>query len=133
MKFAATIGIFYNFQIQKRIVSAETIWGNTVLQIISNKCVISIDNFKDLKLFINKKSNLKEKIYYFGFKDFPHLVFDWAFLDSASFFFLPITLVRPIMFTLTPPTALSWAFSPRFYELNLVFKAITTLVCRIDV
>ena len=30
MKFAATIWILYNFQIQKRIVSAETIWGNTV-------------------------------------------------------------------------------------------------------
>jgi hypothetical protein len=30
LKFAVTIWVFYNFQIQKRIVSAETIWGNTV-------------------------------------------------------------------------------------------------------
>ena len=30
MKFAATIWISYTFQIQKRIFSAKTIWGNTV-------------------------------------------------------------------------------------------------------
>ena len=30
LKIVATIGIFYNFQIQTRIVSAETICGNTV-------------------------------------------------------------------------------------------------------
>ena len=30
MKFAVTIWIFYNLQIPKSIVSAETIWGNTV-------------------------------------------------------------------------------------------------------
>ena len=30
MKFGATIQIFYNFEIQKRIFSAETIWGNMV-------------------------------------------------------------------------------------------------------
>ena len=30
MKFAASLWIFYNFQIQKRIVSAEIIRGNTV-------------------------------------------------------------------------------------------------------
>ena len=30
LKFAATTWSFYNFQIQKRIVSAETIRGNTL-------------------------------------------------------------------------------------------------------
>ena len=30
MKFAATIQIFYNFKIQKRIVSAKTVCGNMV-------------------------------------------------------------------------------------------------------
>jgi hypothetical protein len=30
MRFAVTLWIFYNFQIQKRIVSKECIWGNTV-------------------------------------------------------------------------------------------------------
>ena len=33
LKFAATIWIFYNFQTQKRSVSAETRWGNTVFVI----------------------------------------------------------------------------------------------------
>ena len=31
-EFAATIWICYNLQIQKRIVSAETICGNTVME-----------------------------------------------------------------------------------------------------
>ena len=56
MKFAATIWSFYNFQVQKRIVSAETIWGNTVslyyLDRNMHKTVIAslfwVAEFKDL-------------------------------------------------------------------------------------
>ena len=33
LKFVATTWIFYNFQIHKRIVSAETICGNTVFAV----------------------------------------------------------------------------------------------------
>ena len=41
MKFAATILIFYNFTIQKRIVSTETIRRNTVHKIDSYQIIFS--------------------------------------------------------------------------------------------
>ena len=40
MKFPATIWISYNLQIQKRIVSAETIHGNTVSSNLEFKALI---------------------------------------------------------------------------------------------
>ena len=46
MKFSATIWISSNFQIQKRIVSTETIWGNILLhQITCNKGGLISESF----------------------------------------------------------------------------------------
>ena len=49
LKFATTIQIFYNFQIQKRTVSAETICGNAVTKkkrIIVIKLMVTLATYQ---------------------------------------------------------------------------------------
>ena len=79
MKFAATIWIFYNFQIHKRIVSAETICGNTVDFLLScQKSDIIFENKLFWKFKYQKMPIIKNV---FEFKKYQ---IDWDFFQMRK-------------------------------------------------
>ena len=86
---------FYNFQIQKRIVPAETLWGNTVCVLSLKKYNLTKETFSKCNVSIGLKhfNAVRNSIYIFlkvqtlreGHKLFIKLPLFWHYLVASNY------------------------------------------------
>ena len=105
MKFAATIWIFYNFQIQKRIVSAETFCGNTVYSLFLTNNICSYVWL----LNVEELNNFHEKLYV--------IWFSLIFLE-LTFIFVPVIVMVICLSFLLEKSAENSKISKTFISLS---------------